>query len=73
LGGTSVALNFSSRSLTLPRRTQWQQVPRVFRSLICCTVGLPAMSFTLTNLKEDLEDLRSKFGGAPDLAFRLAT
>ena len=31
------------------------------------------MPFTLTNLKEDLEDLGSRFDGAPDLEFRLAT
>ena len=31
------------------------------------------MPFTLTNLKEDLEDLGSWFDGAPDLEFRLAT
>jgi mannose-6-phosphate isomerase-like protein (cupin superfamily) len=29
--------------------------------------------FTLRNIKEDLEDLGSKFDGAPDLEFRLAT
>jgi hypothetical protein len=32
-----------------------------------------AVSFTLRNLKEDLEDLGSRFDGAPDLEFRLAT
>ena len=31
------------------------------------------MSFTLRNLKEDLEDLGSRFDGAPDLEFRSAT
>ena len=31
------------------------------------------MPFTLTNLKEDLDDLGSRFDGAPDLEFRLAT
>ena len=31
------------------------------------------MSFTLRNLKEDLEDLGSRFDGAPDLEFRWAT
>ena len=31
------------------------------------------MPFTLTNLKEDLEDLGSNFDGAPDLEFRAAT
>ena len=31
------------------------------------------MPFTLRNLKEDLEDIGSKFDGAPDLEFRLAT
>ena len=30
------------------------------------------MPFTLRNLKEDLEDLGSRFDGAPDLEFRLA-
>ena len=31
------------------------------------------MPFTLRNLKEDLEDVGSKFDGAPDLEFRVAT
>ena len=31
------------------------------------------MPFTLRNLKEDLEDLGSRFDGAPDLEFRLTT
>ena len=31
------------------------------------------MPFTLRNLKEDLPDVGSNFGGAPDLEFRLAT
>ncbi len=31
------------------------------------------MPFTLRNLQEDLEDLGSRFDGAPDLEFRLAT
>ena len=31
------------------------------------------MSFTLRNLKQDPEDLGSRFDGAPDLEFRLAT
>ena len=31
------------------------------------------MPFTLTNIKEDLEDLGSRFDGAPDLEFRAAT
>ena len=31
------------------------------------------MPFTRINLKEDLEDLGSNFGGAADLEFRLAT
>ena len=31
------------------------------------------MPFTLRNLKEDLADLGSRFDGAPDLEFRLAT
>jgi hypothetical protein len=31
------------------------------------------VSFTLTNLKDDLEDVGSNFNGAPDLEFRLAT
>src|ERR1700741_4002749 len=31
------------------------------------------MPFTLRNIKEDLEDVGSKFDGAPDLEFRLAT
>ena len=31
------------------------------------------MSFTLRNFKEDLADLGSRFDGAPDLEFRLAT
>jgi hypothetical protein len=29
--------------------------------------------FTLRNLREDLEDVGSRFDGAPDLEFRLAT
>jgi len=29
--------------------------------------------FTLRNLKDDLEDVGSRFDGAPDLEFRLAT
>ena len=31
------------------------------------------MPFTLRNIKDDLEDLGSKFDGAPDLEFRAAT
>ena len=31
------------------------------------------MPFTLRNLKDDLEDLGSRFDGAPDLEFRSAT
>ncbi len=31
------------------------------------------MPFTLRNIKEDLEDLGSRFDGAPDLEFRSAT
>jgi len=31
------------------------------------------VSFTLRNLKDDLEDVGSNFDGAPDLEFRLAT
>ncbi len=31
------------------------------------------MPFTLRNIKEDLEDIGSAFGGAPDLEFRAAT
>ena len=31
------------------------------------------MSFTLRNLKTDLEDVGARFDGAPDLEFRLAT
>ena len=31
------------------------------------------MPFTLTNLKQDLEDVGRNFDGAPDLEFRLAT
>src|ERR671924_2359374 len=34
---------------------------------------ITAVPFTLRNLKEDLEDLGSRFDGAPDLEFRLAT
>ena len=32
-----------------------------------------AVSFTLVNLKRDVADVGSNFGGAPDLEFRLAT
>src|SRR3974390_3058354 len=31
------------------------------------------MPFTLRNIKEDLEDIGPRFGGAPDLEFRAAT
>ena len=31
------------------------------------------MPFTLRNIREDLEDVGSRFDGAPDLEFRLAT
>ena len=31
------------------------------------------MPFTLRNIKADLEDVGSRFDGAPDLEFRLAT
>jgi mannose-6-phosphate isomerase-like protein (cupin superfamily) len=31
------------------------------------------MPFTLRNIKRDLEDIGSNFGGAPDLEFRAAT
>ena len=31
------------------------------------------MAFTLSNIKEDLEDIGPKFDGAPDLEFRAAT
>ena len=34
---------------------------------------MAAVSFTLKNLREDLEDVGSNFGGAPELEFRLAT
>ena len=34
---------------------------------------IASVPFTLRNLKEDLEDLGSRFDGAPDLEFRLAT
>ena len=34
---------------------------------------IAAVPFTLTNLKEDLEDFGSNFDGAPDLEFRLAS
>jgi hypothetical protein len=34
---------------------------------------IAAVPFTLKNLKEDLEDLGSRFDGAPDLEFRAAT
>jgi mannose-6-phosphate isomerase-like protein (cupin superfamily) len=32
-----------------------------------------SVPFTLTNLKQDLEDVGPRFDGAPDLEFRLAT
>ena len=32
-----------------------------------------AVAFTLRNIKEDLEDIGSRFDGAPDLEFRAAT
>ena len=31
------------------------------------------MPFTLSNIKEDLEDIGSRFDGAPGLEFRAAT
>ena len=31
------------------------------------------MPFTLKNIKQDLEDIGSRFDGAPDLEFRAAT
>ena len=31
------------------------------------------MPFTVSNIKEDLEDIGPRFDGAPDLEFRLAT
>ena len=31
------------------------------------------MSFTLRNLREDVEDVGSNFDGPPDLEFRMAT
>ena len=31
------------------------------------------MPFTVGNIKEDLEDIGSRFDGAPDLEFRVAT
>jgi mannose-6-phosphate isomerase-like protein (cupin superfamily) len=34
---------------------------------------IAAVSFTLRNLKKDVEDLGSRFDGAPDLEFRSAT
>jgi hypothetical protein len=34
---------------------------------------IAAVPFTLRNFKEDLEDVGSRFDGAPDLEFRLAT
>jgi hypothetical protein len=34
---------------------------------------IATVPFTLRNLKEDLEDVGSRFDGAPDLEFRLAT
>jgi mannose-6-phosphate isomerase-like protein (cupin superfamily) len=34
---------------------------------------IPAVPYTLRNLKQDLEDVGSNFDGAPDLEFRLAT
>ena len=34
---------------------------------------IATVPFTLRNLKEDLKDLGSRFDGAPDLEFRLAT
>ena len=37
------------------------------------THTIATVPFTLRNLKQDLEDLGSRFDGAPDLEFRLAT
>src|SRR6185436_9136013 len=33
----------------------------------------PLVPFTLSNIKEDLEDIGDRFDGAPDLEFRAAT
>src|SRR3954463_458944 len=53
---------------------------RALRARLTHQIGDPArhrriaaVPFTLRNLKEDLEDLGSRFDGAPDLEFRLAT
>jgi mannose-6-phosphate isomerase-like protein (cupin superfamily) len=48
------------------RRLTYWLTPRRHRRIA-------AVSFTLRNLKEDLEDVGSNFDGAPDLEFRLAT
>src|ERR1700740_1427717 len=37
------------------------------------SIRIAAVPFTLSNLREDLEDLGSNFDGAPDLEFRMAS
>jgi hypothetical protein len=41
--------------------------------VLCGAIGLRAVPFTLRNIKENLEDIGSRFDGAPDLEFRAAT
>jgi mannose-6-phosphate isomerase-like protein (cupin superfamily) len=64
-----------SQCLT-PERCREDLAPR----LLTHQIGDPGMApydcdmpFTLRNLREDLEDVGSRFDGAPDLEFRLAT
>ena len=45
----------------------------VLGQLLCAVPYDRAVPFTLRNIKEDLEDIGSRFDGAPDLEFRAAT
>jgi mannose-6-phosphate isomerase-like protein (cupin superfamily) len=49
-------------------------LPAIDPSVAMTRTGtIATVPFTLRNLKEDLEDIGSRFDGAPDLEFRLAT
>ena len=72
-----------------PRTLRWAAVEAANQACTCWLRGwlteivisgdaprdhrIATVPFTLRNLKEDLEDLGSRFDGAPDLEFRLAT
>src|SRR5215217_2863076 len=54
-------------------RTGLGSRPRSSTTRVTVTRRIATVPFTLRNLKEDLEDVGSRFDGAPDLEFRLAT